>query len=1455
MTRHRCATTSRANSLRKELRQRKLKFESLEERRVLAYAAAVLADSPIAYYRFEEAAGSATTANAGTIGAAANGIVNNVTLGNPSALPALGNTGTFANGHIRIPDSAAFDLGTGNYTLEFWFNSSSAARGDIFTNKGGGVDVGVHYASQGAGTASLYHNGFISTTPPVLATNNWYHVAMVRSGTGANQTVIYVNGIPASYGTSGQNWNNVNSDLVIGSNHNNNLPNLTIPFQGQIDEFAIYNKALTQHQIRQHIVAAFDSYSDFIDLGLNPSVYYEFNEAAGTNVLADSSGNNRQGTVINGSTLGVPSASLQMGTGIELNGSNQYVSVAAANTLGLNGSFTASAWVRPDALDGDRSIFGTDVGADNQGLHFILRNGEPWFGFYNNDTAGGANNILSVGEWYHLAWRYDAASGEQSIYLNGAQIARRTGAAAFIGTSTVNIGRWGNGNYFDGRIDEAAIFPSALPHGAIQALYQQGLSAHANDDTAATTQQTPVNIPVVANDQGVLAGVIATSGNDAGTSVTINANGSLAYNPGTAFNSLADGQTATDTLTYEVLMHEDYGNRRIVLGQFGPNGTYNAYMWDPVVRTWDEARVAGYSTLLNGTPGKLVEVNSLAENNFLAQAFRNADGGGSLDFWLGISDSEQRSAIDLVQLTGTEAGSAPLTGWHYGTGGQITFSNWGGGEPNNSGGEDATHMRGDGQWNDHQSGGTLGEGGHQLPAVYEFQLGLASPADFVAPGFTVRQVRSNASVGNLTDTEALLAAGSANNIAERTMHYSVINMSGNGDGRFVDNLPYPFAGDGSNFAVEATGQIFIPAAGDYTFIVNSDDGFSLSMPGSTLSSPVNDNGSTLGLDGVLRFNAGRGAADTLGVFSFPSRGFYPIRLAHWEGGGGDSVELSAAPGAHGAYNSSFSLVGDIAGLKVYNQIPTALLQTATVDVEITGVNDAPDADAGPAVSIDEGDSAMFDASASFDVDQGAVLTYSWDINGDGTFGDATGVNPTLTVAQLEALGIDGPFTTNNVRVRVSDGVATTTSPPTSLTVANVAPTLTFAGPLGAAPGFVSTFTFSATDPSSLDTAAGFDFDIDWGDGSSDTFDNTQGGSVDHTYAQEGDYTITVTVTDRDGGEDTLEHDISVSSIFIDDEGNLLVYGTGGADRIILAETFGGVRIRMNNKTTTIAPESNTVIVFGGNGNDTITVSGRSYLNYILHGDAGNDYLAGGLASDILDGGDGSDRIFGNNGDDFLLGGAGNDRAKGGNGNDIIYGDGYLDEAGDIDLQEVYETAYMDYDGAFYQFFSSYFISNDADGRDNLYGDRGDDLIFGGANNDRLYGGAENDRLYGEDGNDFVDGSNGDDLLVGGDGADSLFGRNGNDVLIGGDGGDRLWGHAGDDLMIGDGVDEFELQDLWVTWSQLGIGAADDLLISIEEDNGALDQLYGYTGLDWFVAFNRDVVRDPRSGDRVDRDAF
>jgi hypothetical protein len=112
-----------------------------------------------------------------------------------------------------------------------------------------------------------------------------------------------------------------------------------------------------------------------------------------------------------------------------------------------------------------------------------------------------------------------------------------------------------------------------------------------------------------------------------------------------------------------------------------------------------------------------------------------------------------------------------------------------------------------------------------------------------------------------------------------------------------------------------------------------------------------------------------------------------------------------------------------------------LNNTTTVGTQVIylNVNVPPTADAGGPYLIGSNQQLALHGSGT-DLDLSAVLTYSWDINGDNVFGDATGANPILSPIDLSMLGLAGIHTVNNVRVRVSDGAGTTTSAPTSLRI-------------------------------------------------------------------------------------------------------------------------------------------------------------------------------------------------------------------------------------------------------------------------------------------------------------------------------------------------------------------------------------------------------------------------------------
>lgn len=176
----------------------------------------------------------------------------------------------------------------------------------------------------------------------------------------------------------------------------------------------------------------------------------------------------------------------------------------------------------------------------------------------------------------------------------------------------------------------------------------------------------------------------------------------------------------------------------------------------------------------------------------------------------------------------------------------------------------------------------------------------------------------------------------------------------------------------------------------------------------------------------------------------------------------------------------------------------------------------PVADAGGPYTVAEGGSLALDASGS-----SPGLDYAWDINDDDVFTDAAGVSPTVTWAQLEALGIDDGPASSPIALRVTGGTLTINAVSTTLTVINTAPTAVFSGDLTAIAGTPFTLGVGAEDPSSVDRAAQFTYMIDWGDGT--PVETTTGPAVfsaTHTYAAPGDVSVSVTATDKDAGEST-----------------------------------------------------------------------------------------------------------------------------------------------------------------------------------------------------------------------------------------------------------------------------------------------------------------------------------------------
>ena len=234
----------------------------------------------------------------------------------------------------------------------------------------------------------------------------------------------------------------------------------------------------------------------------------------------------------------------------------------------------------------------------------------------------------------------------------------------------------------------------------------------------------------------------------------------------------------------------------------------------------------------------------------------------------------------------------------------------------------------------------------------------------------------------------------------------------------------------------------------------------------------------------------------------------------------------------------------------------------------------------------------------------------------------------------------------------------------------------------AVPGQVAAFAFETTDPSLTDF--GFlTYQIDWGDGTTETF--SSGGTyfpadgsltdfplyVGHAFEASGNLTVKLTVTDEDGESSnvaTFGVNVAATSGIVADPVNpgmtVLYYAAPAnrlANKINVSSATSSTSITLDGATVFFnANPVDRVVVYGNYGDDTIQVNGATSAAMMeFYGGPGTDKLKGGNKADVLVGGAGDDMVVGGVGRDLLVGGFGEDKVVGDADDDILIGGEYV----------------------------------------------------------------------------------------------------------------------------------------------------------------------------------------------------
>lgn len=244
------------------------------------YRSAVLADSPVAYWRLGEASGTTAADEMGSYNGTctpnSGGAWTGGTLGAAGAL-ADGNTAaTFPGGtsftttpHVNI-GSAMATVFTGNNprSFDFWIKpAATMVSGAIIAksdNQAGAALFAwlIHMLSTGEVVFTLQGpaSAFWRVTSPAatLAASTWAHVAVVVGDTNTRASAIYMNGVSQSLtastgGTPPTTWTAAVTNVWIGKSHKSASAYATA---ADIDEMAIYSSALSAARVLAHYQAA-----------------------------------------------------------------------------------------------------------------------------------------------------------------------------------------------------------------------------------------------------------------------------------------------------------------------------------------------------------------------------------------------------------------------------------------------------------------------------------------------------------------------------------------------------------------------------------------------------------------------------------------------------------------------------------------------------------------------------------------------------------------------------------------------------------------------------------------------------------------------------------------------------------------------------------------------------------------------------------------------------------------------------------------------------------------------------------------------------------------------------------------------------------------------------------------------------------------------------------------------
>ena len=156
---------------------------------------------------------------------------------------------------------------------------------------------------------------------------------------------------------------------------------------------------------------------------------------------------------------------------VDFDGTNDYMVASQNSAINITGNLTLSAWIKLDSLGSFQGIISKRSGSGTN-YQFYIRNSNV-LSFYDGSLLVNDSVALTSGSWIHVAVVVNGSN--LTFYRNGSASSTGLGVSVSSNTVDLTVGEILGSNFLNGKVDECAVFDTALSASDITAIYNSGV--------------------------------------------------------------------------------------------------------------------------------------------------------------------------------------------------------------------------------------------------------------------------------------------------------------------------------------------------------------------------------------------------------------------------------------------------------------------------------------------------------------------------------------------------------------------------------------------------------------------------------------------------------------------------------------------------------------------------------------------------------------------------------------------------------------------------------------------------------------------------------------------------------------------------------------------------------------------------------------------------------------------